>query len=73
MSKGFMSFDDEKPEKFVILPAGRGVCLMCERTSKKGEVVKITKRFKVRLCPKCYREYELTVGKWREVALFKKL
>ncbi|MGD9381204.1 MAG: hypothetical protein PVI03_02055 [Candidatus Thorarchaeota archaeon] len=63
-----MSFDKEKAERFVVLPAGRLTCLMCDKRSRQGEVLKLTKRFKVRLCPKCYKEYEQVVtGRWREI------
>jgi hypothetical protein len=58
-----MSFDKEKAEKVKIVPAGRRTCLMCERDTDNNRLIQITKRVKVRLCMKCFKDYYDVINK----------
>lgn len=68
----WMRFDKGKVEKFRVLPAGRNVCLMCDKRSREGEVIKLSDRFKVRLCSGCQKEYERGIEVWKARVMLKK-
>lgn len=57
----WLEFDGERAGKFIVLPAGKRACLRCEKRSRGSRVIKLTEKFRVRLCPKCYNEYERVV------------